>query len=164
MIQLPPSYDAAYHRRIITDKKHQDVYKRQVQETDLAGHSQSAVAYREILETADRGIGAVLKEMEAEDILVVMADHGNDPNIGHSRHTRECVPLLIYTRGMSCLLYTSYPIKGADLADDRYLCNGWLRFHRNSRPPGSKRSTCRSIWRSGHVSGGIVSGSSCKAV
>ena len=72
-----------------------------VQETDLAGHSQSAVAYREILETADRGIGAVLKEMEAEDILVVMADHGNDPNIGHSRHTRECVPLLIYTRGMS---------------------------------------------------------------
>ena len=56
---------------------------------------------REILETADRGIGAVLEEMEAEDILVVMADHGNDPNIGHSRHTRECVPLLIYTRGMS---------------------------------------------------------------
>lgn len=72
-----------------------------VQETDLAGHSQSAAAYREILETADRGIGAVLEEMEAEDILVVMADHGNDPNIGHSRHTRECVPLLIYTRGMS---------------------------------------------------------------
>ena len=72
-----------------------------VQETDLAGHSQSAAAYREILETADRGIGAVLEEMEAEDILVIMADHGNDPNIGHSRHTRECVPLLIYTRGMS---------------------------------------------------------------
>lgn len=72
-----------------------------VQETDLAGHSQSAAAYREILEIADQGIGAVLEEMTAEDILVVMADHGNDPDIGHSRHTRECVPLLIYKRGMS---------------------------------------------------------------
>ncbi|MCB5873855.1 hypothetical protein LIR51_03315 [Blautia producta] len=31
-------------------------------------------------------------------ILVVMADHGNDPDIGHSKHTRECVPL-IYKKG-----------------------------------------------------------------
>jgi hypothetical protein len=32
--------------------------------------------------------------MGREDILVVMADHGNDPGIGHSHHTREMVPLL----------------------------------------------------------------------
>jgi len=28
-----------------------------------------------------------------------MADHGNDPNIGHSKHTRERVPLLVYKKG-----------------------------------------------------------------
>lgn len=71
-----------------------------VQETDLAGHGQSPAEYRRVLEAADRGIGRLLKEMTPEDILLVMADHGNDPDIGHSRHTRECVPLLLYREGM----------------------------------------------------------------
>ncbi len=31
---------------------------------------------------------------------VVMADHGNDPTIGHSHHTREVVPVLVYQQGM----------------------------------------------------------------
>lgn len=71
-----------------------------VQETDLAGHSQSSMQYRKILEKADRGLGELLPLLTEEDILVVMADHGNDPDIGHSRHTRECVPLLVYKKGI----------------------------------------------------------------
>ena len=72
-----------------------------VQETDLAGHSQSSRIYKEILEMADRGIAELLPELTSEDILAVMADHGNDPDIGHSRHTRECVPLLVYKKGIT---------------------------------------------------------------
>lgn len=72
-----------------------------VQETDLAGHSQSSVTYREILEQADKGIGEILPLLTEEDILVVMADHGNDPDIGHTKHTRECVPLLVYRKGLT---------------------------------------------------------------
>ena len=71
-----------------------------VQETDLAGHSQSSMQYRKILEKADRGLGELLPFLTEEDILVVMADHGNDPDIGHSKHTRECVPLLVYKKGI----------------------------------------------------------------
>lgn len=71
-----------------------------VQETDLAGHSQSSERYKEILEIADKGIGELLTHFTDDDILVVMADHGNDPDIGHSKHTRECVPLLIYKHGI----------------------------------------------------------------
>lgn len=71
-----------------------------VQETDLAGHSQSSMQYRKILEKADRGLGELLPLLTEEDILVVMADHGNDPDIGHSKHTRECVPLLVYKKGI----------------------------------------------------------------
>ena len=71
-----------------------------VQETDLAGHSQSSMQYRKILEKADRGLGELLPLLTEEDILVVMADHGNDPDIGHSKHTRECVPLLVYQKGI----------------------------------------------------------------
>ncbi|MCR4854945.1 MAG: phosphopentomutase [Erysipelotrichaceae bacterium] len=66
-----------------------------IQETDLAGHSQSSARYREILEIADAKLPYILDEMKDDDFLVIMADHGNDPDIGHSKHTRECVPLLI---------------------------------------------------------------------
>ena len=66
-----------------------------VQETDLAGHSQNSKWYKELLEISDKKIGIILDLLKPDDILVIMADHGNDPNIGHNRHTRENVPLLI---------------------------------------------------------------------
>lgn len=69
-----------------------------VQETDLAGHSQDSKKYKEILETADTKIGTIMSLLGNDDILVVMADHGNDPNIGHNKHTRENVPILIQSR------------------------------------------------------------------
>ena len=71
-----------------------------VQETDLAGHSQDSAEYRRILEQADAGLAEILPELTEDDILIVQADHGNDPDIGSSRHTRECVPLLIYRKGL----------------------------------------------------------------
>ncbi|MFL0251313.1 phosphopentomutase [Clostridium neuense] len=67
-----------------------------VQETDLAGHAQDAEKYAEKLKIADKYIGLIIDKMTKEDRLIVMADHGNDPTIGHSHHTREYVPLLIY--------------------------------------------------------------------
>ena len=33
--------------------------------------------------------------LSGDDVLIIMADHGNDPTIGHPKHTRERVPLLI---------------------------------------------------------------------
>lgn len=72
-----------------------------VQETDLAGHSQSTARYKEVLEQADAGLAEILPLLGEDDILIVQADHGNDPKIGSSRHTRECVPLLIYRKGLT---------------------------------------------------------------
>lgn len=71
-----------------------------VQETDLAGHSQDTKWYRELLEIADEKISRMLPLLDEQDVLVVMADHGNDPEIGHNRHTRENVPLLVYHKGV----------------------------------------------------------------
>lgn len=67
-----------------------------VQETDLAGHSQDVRWYMELLKLADQKIEKILQLLHPQDILVIMADHGNDPNIGHNRHTRENIPLLIW--------------------------------------------------------------------
>lgn len=72
-----------------------------VQETDLAGHSQDSNWYRQLLETADEKIATMLTLLGDEDILLVMADHGNDPDIGHNKHTRENVPLLVYKKGVT---------------------------------------------------------------
>lgn len=71
-----------------------------VQETDLAGHSQDSTWYKNLLEIADKKIGIIMDLIHDDDVLVVMADHGNDPNIGHNRHTRENVPLLIKKAGV----------------------------------------------------------------
>jgi len=67
-----------------------------VQETDLAGHSEDTLKYRDILLICDKKIGELVKIMSDDDILIVMADHGNDPEIGHNQHTREKVPILIH--------------------------------------------------------------------
>lgn len=72
-----------------------------IQETDLAGHAQSVERYSKTLEIVDEYLGKLLPKLTAEDCLVVMADHGNDPTIGHSKHTRERVPLLVYRKGLT---------------------------------------------------------------
>ena len=70
-------------------------------ETDLAGHSQDSDWYRRLLEIADVKIAGMLPLLTDDDILLVMADHGNDPDIGHNKHTRENVPLLVYKKGLT---------------------------------------------------------------
>lgn len=67
-----------------------------IQETDLAGHSEDTDHYANILEIVNRRLPEAEQYFKNEDILIVMADHGDDPTIGHSQHTREKVPLLIY--------------------------------------------------------------------
>ncbi|OUZ09041.1 phosphopentomutase [Aeromicrobium sp. PE09-221] len=65
-----------------------------VQQTDLAGHSQDPLAYADLLEYVDERIGEIARAGGPDDLLVITADHGNDPSIGHPFHTREWVPVL----------------------------------------------------------------------
>lgn len=68
-----------------------------VQETDLAGHAEDAIKYGKIVEIVDIHLTKIIEKMTDEDLLIVSADHGNDPLSGHSQHTREKTPLLIYS-------------------------------------------------------------------
>lgn len=72
----------------------QDVVITNVQQTDLAGHQQDPERYVEVLEMADAFLSEWVREMVPGDRLVVVADHGNDPLVGHGKHTREYVPVL----------------------------------------------------------------------
>ena len=75
-----------------------------IQETDLSGHAEDADRYIDIVNKADVRLKEMIKLLNDDDILVVMADHGNDPFIGHSRHTRERVPLLIKIKNNQSLI------------------------------------------------------------
>ncbi|CNF17506.1 phosphopentomutase [Yersinia nurmii] len=74
-----------------------------IQETDLAGHQQDTLRYADRLQLVDSALNQIMAAMQPDDILVVIADHGNDPTIGHGKHTREQVPLLVYQRGLSAV-------------------------------------------------------------
>lgn len=58
------------------------------------GHRRDAKGYRNALEEADHRIPEILKIMKPDDILIITADHGNDPTFRGTDHTREYVPIL----------------------------------------------------------------------
>lgn len=65
----------------------------------LYGHRRDASGYARALEQADAFIGWVEESMVAGSLLVITADHGNDPTFKGTDHTREFVPLLVYRAG-----------------------------------------------------------------
>ena len=61
----------------------------------LYGHRRDVVGYATHLEWFDRELGHLLPKLRADDLLVLTADHGNDPTWVGTDHTRERVPVLI---------------------------------------------------------------------
>ncbi|MBM7569762.1 phosphopentomutase [Aquibacillus albus] len=64
------------------------------------GHRRDPLGYGEALETFDQRLPEVLDLLEDEDLLIMTADHGNDPIHHGTDHTREYVPLLVYHKGI----------------------------------------------------------------
>lgn len=62
----------------------------------LYGHRRDVEGYAKCLEQFDAMIPQIMSEMKENDMLVITADHGNDPTWEGSDHTREKVPVLIY--------------------------------------------------------------------
>ena len=59
------------------------------------GHRNDIAGYAENLERFDERLGPVLDALEADDLLIVTADHGNDPSTPSTDHSREYVPLML---------------------------------------------------------------------
>lgn len=64
------------------------------------GHRRNPVGYAKCLEEFDEQLGEFISKMNEDDLLMVTADHGNDPIHSGSDHTREMVPLLIYSKSL----------------------------------------------------------------
>jgi phosphopentomutase len=62
----------------------------------LYGHRRDPEGYARALEDFDRRLPEILEAMREDDLLIITADHGNDPTYRGSDHTREYAPLLVY--------------------------------------------------------------------
>lgn len=66
----------------------------------LWGHRRNPVGYGEELERFDGKLGELLQELRSDDLIILTADHGNDPTYTGTDHTREKVPFLAYSPSM----------------------------------------------------------------
>lgn len=88
----------------------------------LYGHRRDPQGYGKALEEYDTRLPEVFAKMTTNDLLIITADHGNDPTYRGSDHTREYVPLLVYsprfTGGKELAVRTTFADLGATIAEN----------------------------------------------
>ena len=66
----------------------------------LWGHRRNPQGYAQEIEKFDQNLGVLLELLKEDDLLIITADHGNDPTYTGTDHTREKVPFLAYSPSM----------------------------------------------------------------
>ena len=85
------------------------------------GHRRDVVGYTNALNELDEALFELLGAMQTDDVFILTADHGCDPAYKGTDHTRECVPLLVYShtlrRGVNLGTRNSFSDVGATIAE-----------------------------------------------
>jgi len=89
----------------------------------LYGHRRDPQGYGQALDDYDARLPEVFAKMTDDDLLIITADHGNDPTYRGTDHTREYVPLLVYSPrfkngGSELALRNTFADIGATVADN----------------------------------------------
>lgn len=88
----------------------------------LYGHRRDPIGYGKALEEYDARLSEVLLLLNEDDLLIITADHGNDPVHHGTDHTREYVPLLVYNKkisaGRELALRETFADIGATIAEN----------------------------------------------
>jgi len=86
------------------------------------GHRRDPIGYGKALEEYDARLPEVFAKMQDGDLLIITADHGNDPIHHGTDHTREYVPLLVYakhfTKGKELPIRETFADIGATIAEN----------------------------------------------
>lgn len=86
------------------------------------GHRRNPQGYAKALEEFDARLPEVFDKLTDEDLLIITADHGNDPTYTGTDHTREYVPILVYSpvlaKSGELPLYNTFAVIGATIADN----------------------------------------------
>ena len=110
---VPEVFDGrgfTYRERTQTNQEHHDATMRQLASQErgfffvnfedfdmLYGHRNDPPGFAAALETFDGYLGELLGVLRPDDLLLITADHGNDPTTPSTDHTREYAPLLLYS-------------------------------------------------------------------
>ena len=93
------------------------------EDTDmLFGHRNDPVGFAHCLERFDVVLGEILGRLTPNDLLILTADHGNDPTSASTDHSREYSPFVAATRGSSKI----HEVNGKHLGYVGELVAGWL--------------------------------------
>lgn len=88
----------------------------------LWGHRRDVKGYARELERFDVNLGKLLEKIYKDDLLILTADHGNDPTYTGTDHTREKVPFLAYSPSMKASgrleASSEFAVIGATIADN----------------------------------------------
>lgn len=88
----------------------------------LYGHRRDVLGYGKEIEKFDVKLGELMEIITKDDLLIITADHGNDPTYIGSDHTRENVPMIIYTKnqiaGDNLGEFDTFAVIGATIADN----------------------------------------------
>jgi phosphopentomutase len=86
------------------------------------GHRRDVVGYAKALEQFDKTLPNLLNELKNDDLLILTADHGNDPTFKGTDHTREDIPVIFYSKSFNdpkrLEKLTTYACVGATIADN----------------------------------------------
>ena len=88
----------------------------------LYGHTRDVEGYAKAIEELDVDIPMLLNRLELDDLLIITADHGNDPTFAGNDHTRENVPVIMYSRNFKTpkrlKAFETFANIGATIADN----------------------------------------------
>lgn len=87
----------------------------------LYGHRRNPIGYANCVEEFDKDLTEFIKFMKKDDLLIITADHGNDPTHTGFDHTREHVPLIVYNKYLNPIdlgLRQTFSDIGATISDN----------------------------------------------
>ena len=86
------------------------------------GHRRNVEGYAKSIEDFDKKLGTLINSLNEDDLLILTADHGNDPTWTGSDHTRENVPFVLYSKslneGQYLGEYDTFGVIGSTVADN----------------------------------------------
>lgn len=96
------------------------------------GHRRNPEGYGQAIVEFDTQLNDLLRELKDDDLLMITADHGNDPTYKGTDHTRENVPLIIYSKSLTnpkhLGLLESYAVIGATIAENYGVNNPGIGY------------------------------------
>lgn len=96
------------------------------------GHRRNPQGYGDAIKTFDKQLEELLLNLNDDDLLMITADHGNDPTYRGTDHTRENVPLIMYSKSLlnpqHLGLLKSYAVIGATIAENFEVNNPGIGY------------------------------------